>query len=55
MHKVIYPGTFDPVTNGHIDVIKRASELFEAVIVTVAVNAGKEPLFSTEDRVEMLK
>lgn len=55
MHKVIYPGTFDPVTNGHIDVIKRAAELFEAVIVTVAVNAGKEPLFSTEDRVEMLK
>ena len=55
MHKVIYPGTFDPVTNGHIDVIKRATELFEAVIVTVAVNAGKEPLFSIEDRVEMLK
>jgi pantetheine-phosphate adenylyltransferase len=55
MHKVIYPGTFDPVTNGHIDVIKRASELFEAVVVTVAVNPGKEPLFSTEERVEMLK
>ncbi|UCH65365.1 MAG: pantetheine-phosphate adenylyltransferase [Ignavibacterium sp.] len=55
MRKVIYPGTFDPVTNGHIDVIKRASELFEAVVVTVAVNPGKEPLFSTEKRVEMLK
>jgi pantetheine-phosphate adenylyltransferase len=55
MRKVIYPGTFDPVTNGHIDVIKRASELFEAVVVTVAVNPGKEPLFSTEERVEMLK
>ena len=55
MHKVIYPGTFDPVTNGHIDVIKRATELFEAVVVTVAVNPGKEPLFSTEERVEMLK
>jgi len=55
MGKVIYPGTFDPVTNGHIDVIKRASELFEAVVVTVAVNLGKEPLFTTEERVEMLK
>ena len=55
MRKVIYPGTFDPVTNGHIDVIKRASELFEAVVVTVAVNPGKEPLFTTEKRVEMLK
>ena len=55
MRKVIYPGTFDPVTNGHIDVIKRASELFEAVVVTVAVNPGKEPLFTTEERVEMLK
>jgi pantetheine-phosphate adenylyltransferase len=55
MRKVIYPGTFDPVTNGHIDVIKRASELFEAVVVTVAVNLGKEPLFTTEERVEMLK
>ncbi|MEJ2196349.1 MAG: pantetheine-phosphate adenylyltransferase [Ignavibacteriaceae bacterium] len=55
MNKVIYPGTFDPVTNGHIDVIKRASELFEAVIVTVAINVVKEPLFSIEERVEMLK
>ncbi len=55
MRKVIYPGTFDPVTNGHIDVIKRASELFEAVVITVAVNPGKKPLFTTEERVEMLK
>ncbi len=55
MQKVIYPGTFDPVTNGHIDVIKRAAELFSYVVVTVAVNPGKEPLFSTEKRVAMLK
>lgn len=55
MQKVIYPGTFDPVTNGHIDVIKRASELFDSVVVTVAINPGKEPLFTTEDRVQMLK
>jgi len=55
MRKVIYPGTFDPVTYGHIDVIKRATELFDAVVVTVAINAGKAPLFSTEERVSMLK
>lgn len=55
MKKVIYPGTFDPVTYGHIDIIKRARELFDAVVVTVAVNPGKEPLFSVEERVSMLK
>jgi len=55
MQKVIYPGTFDPVTNGHIDVIKRATELFTSVVVTVAINPGKEPLFSTDERIEMLK
>ena len=55
MRKVIYPGTFDPVTFGHIDLIKRAIELFDAVVVTVAINPGKAPLFSTEERVSMLK
>ena len=55
MRKVIYPGTFDPVTYGHIDVIKRAIELFDSVAVTVAINPGKAPLFSTEERVHMLK
>ena len=55
MNKVIYPGTFDPVTYGHIDVIKRATELFDFVAVTVAVNPGKKPLFSTKERVDMLK
>ncbi|HMU43556.1 MAG TPA: pantetheine-phosphate adenylyltransferase [Ignavibacteriaceae bacterium] len=55
MRKVIYPGTFDPVTYGHIDIVKRASELFDWVVVTVAVNQSKQPLFSTIERVEMLK
>ena len=55
MRKIIYPGTFDPVTYGHIDLIKRAIELFDAVVVTVAINASKAPLFSTEERVNMLK
>jgi len=55
MRKVIYPGTFDPVTFGHIDIIKRAKELFDAVVVTVAVNPGKLPLFTLKERVHMLK
>jgi pantetheine-phosphate adenylyltransferase len=55
MAKVIYPGTFDPVTNGHIDIVSRAVELFEEVIVTVAKNPSKTALFSVEERVGMLK
>lgn len=50
----LYPGTFDPVTYGHIDVIERASAFFEKLIVTVAVNPNKIPLFSEEERKEML-
>ncbi|MDQ3194031.1 MAG: pantetheine-phosphate adenylyltransferase [Bacteroidota bacterium] len=50
----IYPGTFDPVTNGHLDIIERASELFEKVIVTVAVNKNKKPLFSEKERKDMI-
>jgi len=55
MRKVIYPGTFDPVTYGHIDIIKRAIDLFDSVAVTVAINPTKEPLFSLKIRVDMLK
>ncbi len=51
----IYPGTFDPVTYGHIDLIKRATKLFDRVIVAVADNPQKGVLFSPEERVEMLK
>ncbi len=51
--KAIYPGTFDPITDGHIDLILRASKLFNEVIVAVATNQGKAPLFSLEERVEM--
>jgi pantetheine-phosphate adenylyltransferase len=50
----IYPGTFDPITNGHLDIIARASKLYNTVIVAVAVNRGKTPLFSLEERVEMV-
>lgn len=49
----IYPGTFDPITNGHIDIIQRASVIFDRVIVAVAKNRSKQPAFSLEKRVEM--
>jgi pantetheine-phosphate adenylyltransferase len=49
------PGTFDPVTNGHIDIIQRASGCFERVVVAVLENPAKEPLFSADERVAMLK
>ena len=51
----MYPGTFDPVTNGHIDLIARASKLYHRVIVAVAVNINKSPLFSLEERVELVE
>ena len=51
----IYPGTFDPITNGHLDIIARASKLYTKVIVAIAVNRGKTPLFSLDERVELVK
>lgn len=51
----IYPGTFDPVTNGHLDIIERASKLFDKLIVTIAVNSSKVPLFTQEERASILK
>lgn len=53
--KAIYPGTFDPVTFGHIDIIKRARQLFPQLIVAVADNTQKQPFFSLEERVELIK
>jgi pantetheine-phosphate adenylyltransferase len=53
--KAIYPGTFDPVTYGHIDLIKRAQEIFSEVVVAVAHNSHKRPIFSARERVAMLK
>jgi pantetheine-phosphate adenylyltransferase len=49
------PGTFDPVTNGHLDIVRRASSLFDRVVVAVVENPGKEPLFSLDERVAMLR
>jgi len=51
----VYPGTFDPVTNGHADLIERASRLFDEVIVAIAANPSKTPVFTLEERVDMAK
>ena len=51
----VYPGTFDPITNGHLDIISRASRLVDHLIVAVAANAGKGPLFTSEERVAMVQ
>ena len=51
----LYPGTFDPITNGHLDVIARAARLLDKLVVGVAINTGKGPLFTLEERVEMVK
>jgi pantetheine-phosphate adenylyltransferase len=53
--RAIYPGSFDPVTNGHLDVIERARKLFDEVVVAVAYNDQKHPLFSLEERLDLLK
>ena len=51
----IYPGSFDPCTNGHLDIIERSSKIFEKVVVAVLVNSSKVPTFSVEDRIDLLK
>ena len=55
MRTVIYPGSFDPLTNGHLDLIQRAARLFDRVIVAVAASESKSPLFSLSERVEMVR
>lgn len=52
---VIYPGTFDPITNGHLDVIKRSCKIFHSLIIAVAHSNEKNPMFSIEDRIEMIR
>jgi pantetheine-phosphate adenylyltransferase len=55
MKTVLYPGSFDPFTNGHLDLVERAGLLFDRVIVAVAVNAAKSPIFSMEERCELIR
>lgn len=53
MKRVVYPGTFDPITNGHIDLVQRASKLFDSVVIAVAASNRKGPLFTLEERVSL--
>ncbi|UJP06287.1 MAG: pantetheine-phosphate adenylyltransferase [Nitrosomonas sp.] len=53
MRKVIYPGTFDPITRGHEDLVRRAARLFDRVVVAVAVSSSKKPFFSVDERIEL--
>ena len=55
MTSVIYPGTFDPITNGHLDIIERSSVIFPRVLVAVANSPSKKPLFSLDERVELVR
>jgi pantetheine-phosphate adenylyltransferase len=55
MKIAIYPGTFDPVTNGHLDILERALKLFDKVIITIARNTEKNPLFTEEERIALLR
>ena len=55
MKKAIYPGSFDPITNGHIDVVKRALKLFDHIIIAVANNPNKKALFKTTKRIQLIK
>lgn len=55
MKTAIYPGSFDPVTSGHLNIIRRAANIFDKLIVCVMVNAGKNPLFTLEERVELIR
>ena len=55
MKRIVYPGTFDPIHNGHLDIAKKAAELFDELILVVAVNQEKSPLFSDAERVDLIK
>ena len=55
MKVAIYPGSFDPVTSGHLNIIQRAANIFDKLIVCVMVNAGKNPMFTLEERVELIR
>ncbi len=54
MKTAVYPGTFDPITNGHIDIIKRALNIFDKVIIAISVDSPKKPLFTVEERIKMI-
>jgi pantetheine-phosphate adenylyltransferase len=54
-HVAVYPGSFDPITNGHLDLLERGLKIFSRIIIAIAANPGKKPLFSGEERCDMIK
>ena len=54
-HNAVYPGTFDPITNGHTDLVRRAAAIFDKVVVAIAANAGKAPMFPLETRIDLAR
>src|SRR5690349_21543649 len=55
MPHAMYPGTFDPITNGHTDLVRRAAKLFDRVVIAIAANPGKTPLFTLDERIDMVR
>ena len=55
MKRIIYPGTFDPIHNGHLDIAKRASKIFDEVVLVVAINKEKNPLFNSDERIVLIE
>jgi pantetheine-phosphate adenylyltransferase len=55
MKKAIYSGTFDPITNGHIDILKRGLKIFDEIVIAVGINTNKQPMFSIEHRISLIK
>ena len=55
MKTAVYPGSFDPITSGHLNIIRRAANIFDKLIVCVMVNAGKNPMFTLEEREELIR
>jgi pantetheine-phosphate adenylyltransferase len=51
----VYPGSFDPITNGHLDLLERALKIFDRIVIAIAANPGKKPLFTLEERIDMIK
>ena len=55
MKTAVYPGSFDPITNGHLDIVERSAEMFDNIVIAIFINPNKKPLFSVEERLELIR